>query len=131
LQGFPEAGLGHYFFLSRWQQRIKGKHVVRRPKGSGSIYTCKNGTVLGQHEIDIPSGKKRRYIRGKSKKDVASRLAKAIADRDSGLVFDSQNLTVSKYLYLGGCPPLRDHQGRVLEAMLLDGGKSPHKSYPM
>jgi hypothetical protein len=34
--------------------------VVRRPKGSGSIYTRKDGTVLGQHEVDIPSGKKRR-----------------------------------------------------------------------
>src|SRR5215217_8954352 len=70
----------------------------RRPKGSGSIYTRKDGTVIGQYEVDTPNGKKRRYIRGKNKKDVASRLAKAIADRDSGYVFDSGNLTLSAYL---------------------------------
>ena len=70
----------------------------RRAKGTGSVYTRKDGTVIGQYEIDTPSGKKRKYIRGKDKKDVASKLAKAIADRDSGLVFDSDNLTVSEYL---------------------------------
>jgi integrase len=70
----------------------------RRPKGSGSIYTRKDGTVVGQYEVDTLNGKKRKYIRGKSKKDVASRLAKAISDRDSGLVFDSGSLTLSGYL---------------------------------
>ena len=70
----------------------------RRPKGSGSIYTRKDGTVVGQYEVDTLNGKKRKYIRGKSKKDVASRLAKAISDRDSGLVFDSGSLTLSEYL---------------------------------
>ena len=67
-------------------------------KGTGSIYTRKDGTVIGQYEVDTPNGKKRRYIRGKNKKDVASRLSKAIADRDAGLVFDSENLTLSEYL---------------------------------
>ncbi len=70
----------------------------RRVKGTGSIYTRKDGTVIGQYEVVTPSGKKRRYIRGKNKKDVASRLAEAIADRDVGLVFDSENLTLSEYL---------------------------------
>jgi integrase len=66
----------------------------RRPKGSGSIYTRKDGRVVGEYEAN---GKKR-YVYGKTKKDVAAKLAKAIADRDAGLVYDSEKLTVGAYL---------------------------------
>jgi|ERR671911_1101779 hypothetical protein len=66
----------------------------RRPKGSGSIYTRKDGRVVGEYEAN---GKKR-YVYGKTKKDVAAKLAKAIADRDAGLVYDSGKLTVGAYL---------------------------------
>ena len=66
----------------------------RRPKGSGSIYTRKDGRVVGEYEAN---GKKR-YVYGKTKKEVASKLAKAIADRDAGLVYDSGKLTVEAYL---------------------------------
>jgi len=72
--------------------------MARRPKGSGSIYTLKDGMVVGQYEVDTPSGKKRRYIRGKNRIDVASKLSKAMAERDSGLVYDSENPTLSEYL---------------------------------
>jgi hypothetical protein len=65
--------------------------MARRPKGSGSIYTLKDGTVVGQYEVNTPSGKRRRYIRRQSKKEVASKLSKVIAERDSGLVYDSEN----------------------------------------
>jgi integrase len=66
----------------------------RRPKGSGSIYTRKDGRVVGEYEAN---GKKR-YVYGKTKKEVASKLAKAIADRDARLVYDSGKLTVEAYL---------------------------------
>jgi len=66
----------------------------RRPKGSGSIYTRKDGRVVGEYEANG----KRRYVYGKTKKDVAAKLAKAIADRDAGLVYDSGKLTVGAYL---------------------------------
>jgi hypothetical protein len=55
--------------------------------------------VIGQYEIQTPEGRiKRKYIRGRDKKEVANRLAKAIADRDSGLIYDSENMTVGEYL---------------------------------
>ena len=74
----------------------KGK--PRRPKGTGSIYE-RDGVVIGQYEVQMPEGKiKRKYVRGKDKKEVASKLAKAIADRDSGVVYDSENMTVGEYL---------------------------------
>ena len=66
-----------------------GKGKPRRPKGTGSMYE-RGGVVIGQYEVQMPEGKiKRKYARGKDKKEVASKLAKAIADRDSGVVYDS------------------------------------------
>ncbi len=67
--------------------------MTRRPKGSGSIYTRKDGRVVGEYEAN---GK--RYIYSKTKKEVAAKLAKAIADCDAGLVYDSGKLTVGAYL---------------------------------
>jgi integrase len=71
----------------------------RRPKGSGSIYVLKDGTVVGRNEVETPDGAtKRKYIRGKSKREVAAKLAKAVAERDAGIVYDSEGLTVEKYM---------------------------------
>ncbi|CAA9450535.1 MAG: Integrase [uncultured Rubrobacteraceae bacterium] len=70
----------------------------RRPKGTGSVYV-RDGVVIGQYEVRTPDGEiRRRYVRGKDKKEVAGRLARAIADRDSGLVYDSGKATVGEYL---------------------------------
>jgi hypothetical protein len=66
----------------------------RRIKGSGSIYVRKDGRVVGQYEVNG----KQRYIYGTTKQDVAAKLTKAIADRDIGLVYDSENLTTAQYL---------------------------------
>jgi integrase len=77
---------------------VTGKGKPRRPKGTGSIYE-RDGVVIGQYAVQTPEGKtKRKYVRGKDKKEVAGKLAKAIADRDSGVVYDSENMTVGEYL---------------------------------
>ena len=44
------------------------------------------------------SGEKKRYVSGKTRKDVATKLSKVVAERDSGLVYDSENLKVAGYL---------------------------------
>ena len=44
------------------------------------------------------SGEKKRYVSGKTRKDVATRLSRVVAKRDSGLVYDSENLKVADYL---------------------------------
>lgn len=44
------------------------------------------------------SGEKKRYVSGKTRKDVATKLSKVVAERDSGLVYDSENLKVADYL---------------------------------
>jgi integrase len=66
----------------------------RRGRGEGSIYRRKDGRWVGQYEV----GGKRRYVYGKTRRDVAAQLAKAITDGNEGLIFDSEHLTVSQYL---------------------------------
>ena len=68
----------------------------RRGAGEGSIYRRKDGRWVGQYEAEG----KRRYVYGQDREGVRTRLTKAIADRDAGLVFDSRNLTVSEYVPL-------------------------------
>jgi integrase len=66
----------------------------RRGRGEGSIYRRKDGRWVGQYEV----GGKRRYVYGKTRKEVASKLTRAVADGNEGLVFDSDHLTVARYL---------------------------------
>jgi hypothetical protein len=41
---------------------------------------------------------KRRYVSGKTKAEVRTKLRKLLADRDAGVACDSENLTVGDYL---------------------------------
>ena len=66
----------------------------RRGKGEGSIYRRRDGRWVGQYEVNG----KRKYVSGKTRAEVAKKLTKAIAERDAGLAFDAEGLTVSEYL---------------------------------
>ena len=70
----------------------------RRSPGEGSIYQRKDGLWVAQYKVETPSGKKTKYLYGKVRKEVATKLAKAIAERDSGMVYDAGKLTVAQYL---------------------------------
>jgi integrase len=70
----------------------------RRGNGEGSVYRRKDGLWVGQYKVHTPTGTKTKYIYSKTRKDAAAKLAKAIADRDSGVVFDCGSLTVGEYL---------------------------------
>jgi integrase len=70
----------------------------RRGNGEGSVYRRKDGLWVGQYRVQTPSSAKTKYIYSKNRKDAAAKLVKAIADRDSGFVFDSESLTVEQYL---------------------------------
>lgn len=61
----------------------------------------KNGRVVGfrgSYWVYTAEGPKRRYLSGKERQDVADKLAKALANRADGLVFDAGTLTVGEYL---------------------------------
>lgn len=66
----------------------------RRGKGEGSIYCRKDGRWVGQYEVN----EKRRYVYGKTRKEVAGKLNKAIAERETGLFYDCENITLASYL---------------------------------
>ena len=66
----------------------------RRGKGEGSIYQRKDVRWVGQYEVNG----KRRYVYGRSRKEIAKKLNKAIAERKAGLVYDCENLSLAEYL---------------------------------
>ena len=70
----------------------------KRGNGEGSVYRRKDGLWVGQYVIKTPEGTKTKYICSKSRKEAAGKLTKAMAERDSGLVYDCGSLTVGQYL---------------------------------
>ena len=67
----------------------------RRGNGEGSVYRRGDGRVVGEW---VDATGKRRYISGKTKTGVQRRLRELLADRDRGIAYDSENLTVGDYL---------------------------------
>ncbi len=74
----------------------------KRGNGEGSIYEHKrNGKKVGyrgSYTVYATAGPTRRYVSGKTREEVRQKLAKAIADRDGGFVFDAGGQTVGEYL---------------------------------
>jgi integrase len=75
----------------------------KRTNGEGSIYPVKdkNGRVVGyrgSYWVHTSDGPKRRYLSGKKREEAADKLAKALANRADGLMFDAGILTVGEYL---------------------------------
>jgi integrase len=74
----------------------------KRGNNEGSIYPHKRGGkkvgYRGAYIVHTAEGSKRRYVTGKTREEVRGKLAKAMSDRDGGLVFDAGNLTVGEYL---------------------------------
>src|ERR687897_1904056 len=70
----------------------------RRGNNEGSIYHRKDGYWVGQYGVQTAQGMKTRYIYGKRREEVREKLAKAIADRDGGFIFDDKNMSVGEYL---------------------------------
>ncbi|CAA9321932.1 MAG: Integrase [uncultured Chloroflexia bacterium] len=70
----------------------------KRGNGEGSISKYKDGRWCGRYTIHTANGPKRKVVYGKSRAEAAAKLAKAMADRDGGLIFDSGNITVGEHL---------------------------------
>jgi integrase len=70
----------------------------KRGNGEGSIYRRRDGRWVGQYLVHTAKGPKYRYLYGKTRAVVAEKLTRAMADRDSGLIFDAGKVTVGYYL---------------------------------
>ena len=70
----------------------------KRGNGEGTIARRKNGLWYAQYVIYGQEGRKRRTLYGKTRQEVATKLAKALADREGGLLIDAGKLTLEEYL---------------------------------
>src|SRR5215218_1124340 len=70
----------------------------RRGNGEGSIIRRKDGLFMARYWVETPKGPKRKTMYGKKRGEVADKLAKALAERADGIVYDDENLTVGEYL---------------------------------
>src|SRR5215207_9320556 len=70
----------------------------KRGNGEGSIYRRTDGRWVGQYLVHTAKGPQYRYLYGKTRAVVAEKLTRAMADRDSGLIFDAGKVTVGDYL---------------------------------
>ena len=77
----------------------------KRGNGEGTISRRKNGGWTAQYVVHTAEGRKRRTVYGKTRQEVATKLAKALTDREHGLVFDAGAITVGEYLerWLSDC----------------------------
>ena len=72
--------------------------MARRGNGEGTITRRRDGRWEGRYVVHTKDGPKRKVLYGRTRAEVAEKLAKAISDRSGGLVFDAGTLTLSDYL---------------------------------
>lgn len=70
----------------------------KRGNGEGGITRRKDGLYMARFTVQTATGAKRRSVYGKTRKEAAEKLTKALADRDMGLVFEGENRTLAAFL---------------------------------
>ncbi len=71
----------------------------KRGNGEGGITLHKkSGLYMARYTVQTPTGPKRKTLYGKTRREVDEKLTKAKADRDTGFVFDADNITLGNYL---------------------------------
>jgi integrase len=70
----------------------------KRGNGEGSIHRRKNGGWCAQYTVYTAQGRKRKTLYGKTRAEVAAKLAKALSDREGGISFDAGKLRLEEYL---------------------------------
>lgn len=66
----------------------------KRGNNEGSISRRQNGGWMAQYTVYTSDGRKRKTLYGKTRKEVAQKLNKALADREDGLTCDAGQTTV-------------------------------------
>ncbi len=70
----------------------------KRGNGEGGITRRKDGLYMARYTVHTATGAKRKAVYGKTRKEAAEKLTKALADRDMGLVFEGENRTLAAFL---------------------------------
>jgi integrase len=77
----------------------------KRGNNQGSISRRKDGRWMGRYTVHTQTGSKQKAVYGKTRKEVAEKLTKAMAERDGSLYFEAENLSVAEFLerWLSDC----------------------------
>jgi integrase len=70
----------------------------KRGNGEGGISRRKDGLYMARYTVQTATGAKRKAVYGKTRKEAAEKLTKALADRDMGLVFEGENRILATFL---------------------------------
>lgn len=70
----------------------------KRGNGEGSITKRKDGRYMARYTVHTATGVKRKTVYGKTRAEVSAELTKAMADRNGGLIFDDENMSLGEYL---------------------------------
>ena len=70
----------------------------KRGNGEGSITKRDDGRWMARYTVRTINGPKRKIVYGRTRAEASAKLAKAMADRDGGLIFDAGSLRVGDYL---------------------------------
>jgi integrase len=82
-----------------WRRERRRGVKKKRGNGEGSITRHpKRELWMARYTVETPGGTKRRAVYGKTRAEVRDKLAKALADRADGLIFDDENMTVGEYV---------------------------------
>ena len=71
----------------------------KRGNREGSITKRDDGRWMARYTVRTIKGPQRRTVYGRTRAEASAKLAKTMADRDGGLIFDAGSLTVGDYLY--------------------------------
>jgi integrase len=71
--------------------RLPGEAGImgRRVNGEGNIYQRKDGLYEARYTVQTETGRKRRSVYAKTRREAAKKLSKALANREKGLVLDA------------------------------------------
>src|SRR5918998_6013564 len=72
--------------------------MSKRGNGEGGISRRKDGLYMARYTVQTATGAKRKAVYGKTRKEAAEKLTKALADRDMGLVLEGENRTLAAFL---------------------------------
>jgi hypothetical protein len=71
----------------------------KRGNGEGGITRHKkSGLYMARYTIQTPTGPKRKTVYGRTRAEANEKLTRAMADRDTGLVFEGEDQTLLAYL---------------------------------
>ncbi len=92
----------------------------KRGNGEGSISRRKGGGWMAQYTIYTAEGRKRKTLYGKTRAEVAAKLAKALSDREGGLTFNGGSLTLGEWM---------DRWRQDCLNLLVEAGKMAHSTF--